>query len=166
MAILDQNWERMDGDYITLKFTVIDNTNIYNYRAWFAISAATDDDEFATADALIRHTGSGTDANSPSWVSTSGNANCNPTTQIPTTYAGIEMESNYLVIHIGYALFEDGSTGNTLFPPTGGYSNTGNYRYELVLSPTGDPCSSTVVADGYMNVDVSLFQSQGYRGTY
>ena len=169
MAILNQNWERMDGDFITLKFTVIDNTNISSYRAWFGVSAATDEADFDTADILVRHTGtSGAPGGttSPSWLNFSTNPNCSPSIQIPTTYTGIDMEPNFLVIHIGYAPFEDGNTGNTLFPDDGGWFNQGLYRYELVLSPTGDQCSSMVAADGYMDVNESLFQSQGYRGTY
>lgn len=166
MAILNQTWERMDGDFITLKFTVVDNTNISNYRAWFGLSSASSEAEYDTADALIRHTGltgapGGT--NSPNWNTPTGACSA---TAIGTNYAGIEMESSFLVIHIGYALFENGTTGNTLFPPTGGFNNNGVYYYELVLSPTGDQCSATVVADGNLSVEESLFQSQGYRGDY
>lgn len=166
MAILNQNWERMDGDFITLKFTVVDNTTINSYRAWFGLSSASTSADYDTADALIRHTGqTGAPAgtNSPNWNTPTGACSA---TAIGTTYAGIEMEPNFLVIHIGYALFENGSTGNSLFPPNGGFNSNGSYYYELVLSPTGDQCSATVVADGFMNVEESLFQSQGYRGTY
>jgi len=159
MAILNQDFIKFDGDQVVLKFTVTDNVNITNYRAWFGLSSATSYATLSSADLIEKHTGTPA---SESWLQGTG---CTGTA-IPSTYYGIDVSSDHLFIFIGYSDFEDGTSGNTLFPYNAGFGGNGNYYYELVMSETGDQCSSTVSAQGFLDLRQALFNSQEYRGAY
>lgn len=163
MAIFDQDFVKFDGDQVTIKFTVTDSVDISTFRGWFGLSSATSYATLGSAASIEKYTGT---PNSPSWTTPNAGAGCSGVTYIGSTGNQMDIYTDHIFVYIDYLDFEDGSTGNTLFPYNGGFGATGNYYYELVISENGDQCSSVVSAQGFLDMRQALFTSQQYRGVY
>lgn len=155
MAILNQDFIQFEGDLFTIRFIVSDSTDITGYAAWFGLSQATSYSTLSSAGMIQKR--------STGWINASSDAGCSAT-NVGTTNDGISVNSTYLDIFLVYSDFGTGATSD--YPHDGGFNSSGNYYYELVLSESGGQCQSIVAAQGFLNVQESLFTENDYRGTY